>query len=87
MPTKSVQFGAHAHFEMRRRGIRPNEVVQTILNPGQVVTSTKGREIYQRLIGSKGHMLLRVVVKQTASMYHVIPAYKTSKIAKYWRAP
>lgn len=87
MPTKPVQISAHARFEMRRRGIRPSEVVQTIRHPGQVLPSSKGREIYQRLIGRGGRLLLRVVVEQEASAYHVITAYKTSKIAKYWRTP
>lgn len=49
--------------------------------------SCKGREIYQSLIGPKSCMLLRVVVKRAANVYHVITAYKTSNIAKYWRTP
>jgi hypothetical protein len=87
MPAKPVRISAHARFEMRRRGIRPDEVVRTIRNPGQVLPSSKGREIYQRLIGRTGRLLLRVVVKQAANAYHVITAYKSSKIAKDWRTP
>ncbi len=87
MPSKRIYISAHAGFEMRRRGIRRGEVVRTIFNPGQVLPSSKGREIYQRLIGPKSRLLLRVVVKQAANVYHVITAYKTSKIAKYWRTP
>jgi hypothetical protein len=87
MPTKQVRFSAHARLEMRRRGIRTSEVVRTIHHPGQVLPSLKGREIYQRRIGRGGRLLLRVVVKQAASVYHVITAYKTSNIAKYWRTP
>jgi len=70
---------------MRRRGIRRSEVVQTIRNPRQVVPSSKGRQIYQRLIGRTGRLLLRVVVKPAANAYHVITAYKSSNVAKYWR--
>ncbi|HTU89665.1 MAG TPA: DUF4258 domain-containing protein [Gemmataceae bacterium] len=80
-------MSAHAAFEMRRRGIRRNEVVRAIRSPGQILPSSKGREIYQRLIGPKGRLLIRVVVKQAANVYHVITAYKTSKIVKYWRTP
>lgn len=87
MPAKRVLISAHAAFEMRRRGIRRGEVVRTIRNPGQVLPSSNGREIYQRLIGPKGRLLLRLVVKQATNAYHVITAYKTSKIAKYWRSP
>ncbi len=32
-------------------------------------------------------MLLRVIVKEEADAYHVITAYTTSKVAKYWRKP
>jgi hypothetical protein len=87
MPGKRIRISAHAAFEMRRRGIRRGEIVRAIRNPGQVVSSSKGREIYQRLIGPKGRLLLRVVVKQAANAYHVITAYKTSNITKYWRTP
>jgi hypothetical protein len=55
--------------------------------PGQVVPSVKGRQIYQGLIGRAGRLLLRVVVREDAQAYHVVTAYKTSKIAKYWRTP
>jgi hypothetical protein len=87
MPAKRIRISRHAAFEMRRRGIRQGEMVRTIHNPAQVLPSSKGREIFQRLIGPKGRLLLRVVVKQAANVYHVITAYKTSKIAKYWRTP
>ena len=87
MPAKRIRISFHARFEMRRRGIRTADVTRTIRNPGQVVPSVKGRAVYQSLIGSAGRLLLRVVVKQTANVYHVVTAYKTSKIAKYWRTP
>jgi Domain of unknown function (DUF4258) len=84
---KPIQISSHAQFEMRRRGIRPSEVIRSIRNPGQIVPSTKGREVYQTRIGKAGRLLLRVIVKEAADAYHVITAYKTSKIDKYWRNP
>ena len=87
MTTQPIQFSAHARFEMRRRGIGQAEVVRTIRNPGQVLPSVKGREIYQSLVGRTGRLLLRVVVRQEANAYHVVTVYKTSNIAKYWRMP
>lgn len=72
---------------MRRRGIAQAEVVRTIRNSGQVLPSVKGREIYHRLIGCAARLLLRVVVRREANAYHVIFAYKTSNIVKYWRTP
>ncbi len=47
--------------------------------------AAKGRRIFQSKIGLAGRMLLRVIVKEDNHAYHVITAYKTSKIAKYWR--
>lgn len=64
MPAKRIRISTHAAFEMRRRGIRRSEVVRAIRSPGQVLPSSKGREIYQRLIGPKGRLLLRVVADQ-----------------------
>jgi hypothetical protein len=58
-----------------------------VRRPGQIVPSAKGREVYQSKIGKAGRMLLRVVVKEDAMTYHVVTAYKTSKVAKYWRGP
>ncbi len=85
MPVKRIQISAHASFEMRRRGINPAAVRQMIRQPGQVQPSTKGRKIYQGLIGRARRLLLRVIVKEDADAYHVVTAYKTSKVAKYWR--
>jgi hypothetical protein len=72
---------------MRRRGISRAEVVRTILRPGQVVPTVKGRMNYQRLMLSAGRLLLRVVVAESPAAYHVVTAYKTRKVAKYWRNP
>jgi hypothetical protein len=72
---------------MKRRGIKSTEVIRTIRHPGQVLPSIKGREIYQSLIGRARRLLLRVVVKEETKAYHVVTAYKTSKITKYWRTP
>ena len=84
---KPILISSHARFEMHRRRIRPAGVVAVIRHPGQIVPAVKGREIYQSKIGAAGRMLLRVVVKETASAYHVVTAYKTSKVTKYWRTP
>src|SRR5438132_12037503 len=87
MAPKAIQITAHARFELRRRGIRRADVVATILNPGQVLPSAKGRHIYQSLIRPVGRLLPRVIVKEDAKAYHVVTAYKTTKVAKYWKKP
>jgi hypothetical protein len=84
---KPIRISGHARFEMRRRGIRPSAVVSVIRAPGQVLPARKGRQIYQSLIGKAARMLLRVVVKEDETAYHVVTAYKTSKVAKYRRTP
>jgi hypothetical protein len=90
MPAKPIRISGHARFEMRRRGITRREVVHMVRRPGQVVPSMKGRHIYQGRVGRlgrAGRLLLRVIVTEGARAYHVVTAYKTSKIAKYWRTP
>lgn len=87
MTSKPVRISEHAGFEMKRRGINRADVIATVRNPGQVVSSIKGRRIFQSLIGAKGQMLLRVVVKESPDAYHVVTAYKTSKVDKYWESP
>ncbi len=83
---KPIVIVPHARFEMQRRGVSDAEVEAVIRNPVQILPSKKGRQIYQTKIAS-GRMLLRVVVKEDATAYHVITAYPTSKVAKYWRQP
>ncbi len=85
MPGKPIYTSGHARFEMKRRGISQREVEEVIRNPGQIVPSRKGREIYQSKLGPRGHLLMRVVVKEVVSAYHVVTAYKASKVAKYWQ--
>ena len=72
---------------MGRRGVNRADVLRMIRSPGQVLSSVKGRQIYQGLIGRARRLLLRVIVKEDANAYHVVTAYKTTKIAKYWRTP
>ena len=83
--SKPINISGHAQFEMHRRGIDRAEVEQVIRSPEQVLPSRKGREIYQSRFGPRGRLLLRVVVKEVATAYHVVTAYKTSKVAKYWK--
>jgi hypothetical protein len=86
-PAKPIRISGHARFEMGRRGINRADVLRIIRGPGQVLPSVKGRHVYQGLIGRARRLLLRVVVKEDAQAYHVVTAYKTTKIAKYWRKP
>ncbi len=79
MPAKPIRISGHARFEMGRRGISRADVLRVIRSPGQVLPSVKGQRIYQNHIGPARRLLLRVVVKEDVN------AYKTNKIAKYWK--
>lgn len=87
MAGKPIQISGHARFEMGRRGISRAQIVRMIRQPGQVLPTVKGRQIYQGFLGRARRLLLRVIVKDDARAYHVITAYKTSKVARYWRTP
>jgi len=78
-------ISGHAHFEMKRRGISRALAEATIRSPGQIVPSVKGRTIYQSLLGRRGRLLVRVIVKEDKNAYHVVTAYKTTKVSKYWK--
>jgi hypothetical protein len=87
MAKKPNRISRHARFEMRRRGISESAVQGVIQAPGQVLPSVKGRRVFQSLLGRARRMLLRVVVAEDKNAYHVVTAYKTSNVAKYWRTP
>jgi hypothetical protein len=70
---------------MGRRGISRAAVLRIIRSPGQVLPSVKGRQIFQGFIGRARRLLLRVIVKEDERAYHVVTAYKTTQVAKYWR--
>ncbi len=40
--------------------------------------------VHQDLVGRGLKLLLRVIAAEDADAIHVVTAYKTSKIAKYW---
>jgi hypothetical protein len=86
MAAKQIVIAPHALFEMQRRGISHADLEAVVRHPQQIIPSQKGRHIHQSRL-PPGRMLLRVVVKEDAQVYHVITAYKTSKVAKYWKQP
>jgi uncharacterized protein DUF4258 len=83
---KRIKLSGHARFQMRRRQIRHADVLATVRSPGQILPSVKGRRVYQSLLGPARRVLLRVIVKERTTAYHVVTVYKTSNIAKYWRS-
>lgn len=80
-----IRFTDHALLEMRERRITRMQVRRVLEKPGQVIPS-ESREVRQsRIVWLTRHYLLRVVVEISVAECAVITAYRTSKIAKYWR--
>lgn len=80
---------SHARFQMRRRSIPESLVVEASLEPQQTLPMQYGRAINQSkyINGALGReMLIRVVVEPRGVELHVVTAYKTSRIEKYWKA-
>jgi hypothetical protein len=85
---KPVVISDHALFEMKRRQIPEEALREVALAPEQVVSSEKGRMIYQSRVSdsdSARQMLLRVIVEDHGDALFVVTAYRTSKIEKYWK--
>ena len=73
---------------MERRHITEMEVAQVLATPEQVEYVREGRVVYQsrlRLGRPAKTYLLRVFVDTGCDPPRIVTAYRTSKIAKYWR--
>ena len=88
MGEQRIIFGDHARWATRRRGLDPDVVLGVVDQPEQIVAAEQGRAVCQsRLPRSSGEKeyLLRVVVERTGDQTVIVTAYRTSRIAKYWR--
>jgi hypothetical protein len=78
----------HAVFEIARRGLGENTVRQVLAAPEQCHEVRAGREVFQTRM-SMGDpartYLVRVFVDVDRRPAEVVTAYRTSKIARYWR--
>ena len=85
-PVANYIFTSHARREMARRLIAENTVRQVLAAPGQRLRVRRGREVVQSRVDFGGRVyLVRVVVDTGHTPAEVVTAYRTSKIAKYWR--
>jgi hypothetical protein len=76
----------HAASQMARRGISMPLLNDILRNPEQVAEVRPGRIILQsRVQVGTTSQLVRVFVDVDMTPPHVITAYRTSKINKYWR--
>jgi hypothetical protein len=86
-PVNNYLITSHAAFEMRRRGIEEGAVHQVLAAPEQRHEVRPSRDVLQSRIAFAGKTyLLRVFVDVDRDPAEVITVYRTSRIAKYWRA-
>jgi hypothetical protein len=79
----------HAKVEMRRRQIDERDVAGVLAEPEQREVVRTGREVFQsrKETGDPPRTyLLRVFVDTDRRPPVVVTIYRTSNIAKYWRA-
>ncbi len=76
----------HAVRELRRRGLGKQDIDGVLKDPGQRLDLRPGRVVVQSKTQEGGtEYLLRVFVDIDRSPAEVVTAYRTSKVAKYWR--
>jgi hypothetical protein len=88
-PITRYRLTNHAKDEMARRQINEEDVAKVLAAPEQVESVREGREVYQSRIESgepPQTYVLRVFVDTDREPPEVVTVYRTSKIAKYWRA-
>jgi hypothetical protein len=86
-PVDDYQITRHAAFEIRRRGIEESVLRRVLAAPEQRHEIRSGRDVLQSRIAFDGKVyLVRVFVDVDRSPAEVVTVYRTSQVAKYWRA-
>ena len=86
-PIDNYLITSHAAFEIRRRGIEEGVVRQVLAAPEQRYAVRPGRDVLQSRIAFAGKTyLFRVFVDIDRDPAEVVTVYRTSRVAKYWRA-
>jgi hypothetical protein len=71
---------------MERRGLSVHEIQSVIAEPEQTIDLRPGRVLVQSIrVGDDQVYLLRVVLDVSSDQLDVVTAYKTSRIARYWK--
>jgi hypothetical protein len=80
------RFSDHAAEEIERRGVGRANVDGVLDAPAQIVEERSGRRAYQSRVNfADGEYLVRVLIDPADDPPVVLTAYRTSRIAKYWR--
>lgn len=83
---REFRITPHAIREIRRRGLTMRMVESVVMSPEQRFLVRAGRDVFQSRIPVEGGVrLVRVFVDTDETPPVVVTAYKTSRIAKYWR--
>lgn len=86
VPILDFVLTSHASAELQRRGLDETLVRRVLAHPEQRVAVRPGRDVVHSRIELAGRRyLVRVFVDVDRSPAEVVTAYRTSKIAKYWR--
>ena len=86
-PIDNYLITSHAAFEMLRRRIEERVVRQVLAAPEQRHAVRPGRDVLQSRIAFAGKTyLFRMFVDIDRDPAEVVTVYRTSRIAKYWRA-
>ncbi|MGE0127078.1 MAG: DUF4258 domain-containing protein [Blastocatellales bacterium] len=88
-PITQYRLTDHAMDEMARRQISEQDVAKVLAAPEQTEEVREGRAVYQSRIESgepPKTYLLRVFVDVDREPPEVVTVYRTSRVAKYWRA-
>lgn len=84
----AFQLSDHARQELQRRSIPQSLLTAVLDHPQQILSEQHGRRAYQSQLDFGGGrvFLLRAIVDDRVEPAIVVTVYRTSKIAKYWRA-
>jgi hypothetical protein len=86
-PVGEYRITSHALLEMERRGINETILGTVLAAPEQRHSVRAGRDVLQSRVafGDKIY-LVRVFVDVDRKPADVVTAYRTSNVARYWRA-
>lgn len=86
-PIEQYVITPHALFEMQRRKIAETVVRSVLAAPEQRHPVLPGRHVLQSRVALTGKTyLVRVFVDIDRNPAEVVTVYRTSQIARYWRA-
>ncbi len=89
MPVPIVRITEHARKQALHRGLDVAQIRLVAEAPERILLLRPGREVRQSRVllpGGERVYLVRVVVDTAQHPPAVVTAYRTSRLAKYWRS-